>query len=98
MLQEIEGRTDDSFVQALTLYMEKVAGVQNLQDSILRWLGRWEKPFVLNLKEFVRRCNKLYAYVTASYTRGGMELPTEALKKETFFFAMYKPHQEDFAL
>ncbi len=52
---------------------------------------------MLTLKEFVRRCDELYAYATGPYTRGGMELPTEVLKKETFFFAMCKLHQEDFA-
>ena len=40
VLAEINGRTDDDFVEALTLYVEKVAGVQNLQDSVLRWIIR----------------------------------------------------------
>ncbi len=63
VLSKVDGRTDDDFVQALTLYVEKVAGVQNLQDSILRWISKWKKPCVLTLKEYVCCCDKLYAYV-----------------------------------
>ncbi len=53
---------------------------------------------MLNLKEFVRHCDKLYACVAGPYTRGSLEVSTEGMKKETFFFAMCKPHQEEFAL
>ena len=97
VLSEVDGSTNDDFVHALTLYVEKVAGVQNLQDAILRWISKWKKPCVLTLKEYVRRCDELYAYAAGPYTRGSMEIPTDALKKETFFFDMCKSHQEDFA-
>ena len=97
VLSEIDGRTDEDFVHALTLYVEKVAGVQNLQDSILQWISKWKKLCVFTLKEYVRSCNELYVYASGPYIRGGMEIPTEALKKETFFFTMCKSHQEDFA-
>ena len=63
VLSEITGRTDEDFVQSLTLYVEKVAGVQNLQDSILQWLSKWKKPCVLTLKEFVRRCDELLSLI-----------------------------------
>ena len=40
VLQEVDGRTNEDHIKALTLYLEKVAGVQDLQDSILRWVGK----------------------------------------------------------
>ena len=36
VLSEIAGSTNTDFGKAITLYVEKVAQVQNLQDSILR--------------------------------------------------------------
>ena len=97
VLSEITGRTNADFDEAITLYVEKVAGVQHLQDSILRWVSKWKKPFVLDLKEFTRRCDEMYAYAEGPYTRGNVAIPSARMKKETFFFAMCKPHQEEFA-
>ena len=53
---------------------------------------------MLDLKEFVCHCNKLYAIAAGPYTRGSLEISTEGMKKENFFFAMCKLHQEDFTL
>ena len=97
VLVEVPGRTNADLDEAITLYVEKVAQVQYLQDSILRWVSKWKKPFVLDLKEFKRRCDEMYAYAEGPYTRGNVAIPSARMKKETFFFAMCKPHQEEFA-
>jgi len=50
-------------------------------------MSKWKKPFVLDLKESVCRCDEMYAFASSPYTRGSVEIP----------FAMCKPHQEEFA-
>ena len=97
VLVEVPGRSNADLDEAITLYVEKVAQVQYLQDSILRWVSKWKKPFVLDLKEFKRRCDEMYNYAEGPYTRGNVAIPSDRMKKETFFFAMCKPHQEEFA-
>jgi hypothetical protein len=97
VLSEVTRRTNADLDEAITLYVEKVAQVRYLQDSILRWVSKWKKPFVLDLKKIVRRCDEMYAFASSPYTRGSVEIPTERMKKETFFFAMCKTHQEEFA-
>ena len=62
VLAKVDDRDDAAFVEANILYFEKVDQVQNLQDSILRWVSRWKKPFVLLLKEFVHRCEEMYSF------------------------------------
>jgi len=97
VLSEIAGRTNADFDEAITLCLEKVAQVQNLQDSILRWVSKWQKPFVFPLKELVRCCEKMYCFASSPYTGGSVPIPTKELKRETLFFVMCKPHQEEFA-
>ena len=63
---------------------------------MMRWLDRWKKQWVLNLNEFRRRCDECYSYAESKYTRCVMTLPGDREKKETFFFAMCRHHQEDF--
>ena len=40
VLSEVSGRTNADLDKAITLYVEKVANVQHLQDSILRWVSK----------------------------------------------------------
>ena len=40
VLFDVTGRTNADFDEAITLYLEKVAQVQNLQDSILRCVSK----------------------------------------------------------
>ena len=68
VLSEIAGRTNADFNEVIMLYLEKVAQVQNLQDSILRWVSKWKKLFVLDLKDFFRRCEEMYSFAASPYT------------------------------
>ena len=40
VLLEVAGRTNADFDKAITLYLEKVAQVQNPRNSILHWVSR----------------------------------------------------------
>ena len=71
----ITDRSNDDFNQAAVIYLEKVARVKYLQDSILQILARWKKPYVLNLNEFRRCCDEIYSYAERKYTRGIMAMP-----------------------
>jgi len=51
---------------------------------------------VLSLKEFVCRCEEIYSFANSPYTRGTVHIPSTGQKKETFFFAICKPNQEEF--
>jgi len=48
-------------------------------------------------KDYVHRSDTLYKYVAGKYTRGSVVVPGNIEKKELYFCAMAKPHQEVFA-
>ena len=68
VLEEVDDRSNNNFDKAIVLCIEKVVGVKYLQDTILRWLEGWKKPYVLNLNKFRRCCDKCYSYAKGKYT------------------------------
>ena len=91
-------RTNEDFEDAIVRYLEEVADLQFLGDSILRWITKWKKPFVMENKDYVHRCDTLYKYAAGKYTRGSIAVPGGIEKKELYFYTMAKSHQEVFAV
>jgi len=77
--------------------LKEVADLQFLGGSILRWITKWKKPFVMENKDYVHRRDMLYKYDAGKYTRESIAVPGDIEKKDLYFYARAKPHQEVFA-
>jgi len=88
--------SNNDFDMALICYIEEVAEHRFLQDSLLVFLAKWKNYFVMEFKNYIYHCNMLYKYAISKYTRGSMQIPGKIEKKECFFYATTRPHQEVF--
>jgi len=80
--------SNKDFNNALVCCLEEVADLQFLGDSILRWITKWKKLFVMENKDDVHRRDTLFKYDSGKYTRGSMAVPDNIEKKELYFYAM----------
>ena len=65
---------------------------RNLQDSILRFLVKLKKPFVMENKNCIHCGNMLYKYDAGKYTCGSMAIPGKIEKRELLLCAMARSH------
>jgi len=75
-------RSNKDFDAALVCYIEEVADLHYLQDSILEFLAKYKKPFVMENKDYIYCHATLYKYASGKYTRESIAIPGNIEKTE----------------
>ena len=92
-----ENRTLDIFMECVRDYLEKVAGVKNLGNQVIRWLRTAKKPLGMPVDAWHQRRLELEGYLGGGWLRLTIPEANEAERSENFFLSMPKTYQQKYA-